>query len=208
MLELMQSDRPWALTGGASLLLLVSACTSEQQRPAAPPPIPSAPAPAATSLPSPQAEQPPASTTSADSQAAAVGESACPAKLDGVVVSVTDTNGGVALSFKGGHDPEVLRQSVEQLGDAYEYESERIAAAPQQTAPSPPPARENGQEATPGSDPVIEAFVETNVNYTPTAGGGKLDFTPKNLTDVELLRALIHQHARMMASEQKCPTLG
>lgn len=140
---------------------------------------------------------------------AANAQASCPIDLPGVVVSASSIDGGAELAFVGGPDREALRRRVEALGDAYEDQSERAphaAAAPEADATSGPTSDARSPDTAEGAGPRLT--VACQVNYEATPGGAKLEFLPTQLQQVEPLRAMIAQHARIMASDDRCPELG
>jgi hypothetical protein len=133
-----------------------------------------------------------------------------------VVVGAFDTDGGIALDFKGGHDRETLRDQVEALGDAYEARSEGLpvrgsSSTGQHVAATTQPSAGHAADPTAASEsPAVDtapqpaALVPTQVNYQPTPGGARLEFVAEDLRDVEYLRAVIRQDALAMSRQDRC----
>ena len=129
-------------------------------------------------------------------------EDACPAAMDGVRVTVEDTDGGVALRFTGEQaDLHELRQRTTALGRTYD-------TLPRQAgSPVPTMTPEGRTEPAAGVSAQLRDTPASSATVEEIEGGARLILVPEEQAQLDVLRDSVRAHARRMQTGQ-CWTLG
>ena len=129
-------------------------------------------------------------------------EDACPAAIEGVRVTVEDTDGGVALRFTGEEaDLQELRQRAAALGRTYD-------ALPRQSgSPVPPMTPEGRTEPAAGVSAQLRDTPAAAATVEDIEGGARVILVPEEQAQLDVLRDSVRAHARRMQTGQ-CWSLG
>ena len=162
----------------------------------------------------PQQEEPPSVVTEAQMTPAMMAQyrETCPMMIEGVEVSVEETDAGVALTFTAPGDVEALRTRVRHMADMYgHHQGQRRMMWGHMSGAHAMPGHEAMGMRGPGHmgsgrpgmhRQGIGMMPVGTASYEEIAGGGRVVMTPTDAADLESLRRMATTHQARMASGQ------